>query len=206
MCETKVCTKCREEKSISEFYKRSPNTFLPRCKKCLYSYQRQYVSEHKKETLETQRKWIEKNREAVNAKRREYHHKNPEKARKYAKNNKEKVRKAARNYYYRNKEKCRARHLAWLKNNSEKVRQYQKEAGQARRQLSEYKVQNLSRHRRIREELRHSYVKHIAIYSLGFPKETLETHPEILETVKQRIQLKRVSKTINKKIKEHDKD
>ena len=112
----KVCTKCKEEKELSEFYKRARG-YYSSCKSC---------------EIERSTKYITKNKEIVSDKKKkryyENHETNLEKKRKYDEENREIVRQKARNaynsekaskYYLENKSEIRARNKKWIDENKE---------------------------------------------------------------------------------------
>lgn len=94
---TKVCTSCKEEKSISDFNKdRSrKDGHNCRCKACAKEKRRKYREENREKAREYNRKYREKNREKV----REYN-------RKYIEKNLEKNREKARKYIEKNRDYC----------------------------------------------------------------------------------------------------
>jgi hypothetical protein len=65
--ETKVCSKCKEEKNVCEFgkAKKSKDGLLHCCKKCNNERSKKYVKENYEKTLESQRNWRKKNPEWV---------------------------------------------------------------------------------------------------------------------------------------------
>ena len=88
------CTKCGEDKSISEFgiANRKKNQYRPDCKKC-----------HAKAT-------------------REYEINNPERRKEYYENNAEKIKEYSREHYRKNWERHRENNRQWIRNNPEKNR------------------------------------------------------------------------------------
>lgn len=128
MEETKVCTKCGEDKPLSEFFKRSSARRGRRssCKKCYSGYKKhysiknkekinlynaEYNNSHKKEITEYQKKYSKENKEKLSIKAKDYYIKNKEKL-------KEKNR---RNYILRrdeNREKSRIYSLKFTKEKS----------------------------------------------------------------------------------------
>ena len=64
MCRTQglktiVCSKCRKEKKLSEFYKRKgcKDGYDPTCRECKREWQRQYQQKHKKERGEYNKRY-----------------------------------------------------------------------------------------------------------------------------------------------------
>jgi hypothetical protein len=77
---TKICSKCKIEKEVCEFYKKSVNNkgiqyYKSRCKKC----QSEDDKIKRDENREKYKTWYDKNREERNKWRTEYYQKNKEK-------------------------------------------------------------------------------------------------------------------------------
>lgn len=107
----KRCTKCKEEKNFSQFYKNSTakDGFRPHCKVCVSAHEKKYKENNPEKVLASKRKYAEKNREKILASRR-----------KYAENNKEKVLASKRQYHQNNREKILANRRKYAENNREK--------------------------------------------------------------------------------------
>ena len=101
--ESKVCSKCKQEKKVCEFgnSKSSKDRLLYCCKQCNNERGKKYVKENYQKTLETHRKWTAKNpewvynrhkkwrdenRELDNEIKRNWLNKNPEKRKQYREN------------------------------------------------------------------------------------------------------------------------
>lgn len=80
---TKRCTKCQEEKELSEFnkHKNTKDGLAPNCKKCHNKMTRDWYRRNKESRKKSNRKWIENNRERWNELRRNNYHKNVERSR-----------------------------------------------------------------------------------------------------------------------------
>lgn len=95
---TKVCSKCEQEKELSDFAKDKDclEGYRGCCKLCRKEYQRE---------------WCAENRERLN-----------ENSRQWTMNNQDKKRASALKYYYKNKDKHTEYSRQWQKNNPEKVK------------------------------------------------------------------------------------
>jgi len=82
---TKRCSKCREVKSVSEFYKLKNNKFGNYCKICLLKYQKEYRQKNKKTIKKYHQKYYKNNSEKMKEYSKKYQKNNPEKIRKYLK-------------------------------------------------------------------------------------------------------------------------
>ena len=104
---TKTCSKCKEVKTVAEYYKANKNKsgINSQCKACILLYTRKYRLKNKEQTRETCKKYKEKNRKKINARRMEYY---------YA--NKEKVVEQKKKYYNSNKKEVIKRVCAYHKN------------------------------------------------------------------------------------------
>ena len=112
MKKMKKCTKCHNNKDLSDFYKSktSKDGFRWQCKSCNSATSKEYHSENKEKQHENNRKWILENKEKRNERKRKWNKDNPEKIKKYkskyrmTEETKEKIRKIRRDYYRENKE------------------------------------------------------------------------------------------------------
>jgi len=79
--ETKVCSKCKEEKKNCEFgnSKSSDDGLLYCCKKCNNERSKIYRNENYQKTLEQHRKWTAKNPEWVYNRYKKWREGNPDK-------------------------------------------------------------------------------------------------------------------------------
>lgn len=153
--ETKVCTKCGEEKDVSFFPKRQR-----RCKACTkiylaeycknnveriknrvkeyYEENKEYISknikkyteENKEKIQERNKKWREDNKEKINKQRKEYRDNNKEliskQKKKYAENNKDLIKERSKRYAEENKEEIKKRSKEQYKKDIEKHREQNK--------------------------------------------------------------------------------
>ena len=93
---TKICTKCGEEKIITEFQKdkSKKDGFRPDCKTCRKKYVKIYYNKFKDKISEQRKKVRQENPEKFAKREKEYRLKNPEKVKlrrkKYYEDNKEK--------------------------------------------------------------------------------------------------------------------
>ena len=103
---SKICTKCKIEKSISEYYKHKGGKYgiKGRCKLC----KKDEYEKNKEIIIKKQKEYYEKNKEKNKEKNREMRNR---KAREYYKNNQEKNRemrnRKAREYYHKNIDKIK---------------------------------------------------------------------------------------------------
>lgn len=124
---SKICTKCKQEKTTSEFYndKTSKDKLSSYCKKCSKEKAQKYGEDNKKEVLETHKKhwlktkdnpdykvkrkesnsrWISKNKAKISLKSKEWNLRNPsymrEYQKKWAKIPSHKIQKVMGNYIY----------------------------------------------------------------------------------------------------------
>jgi hypothetical protein len=131
--ETKICTKCKVEKAITE-YQKNPSKkegIRSQCKECvsvrrkLY-YQnkkesiieitRQYYEANKIKCLNRNKEWREKNRETILQKKKEWREKNSEK-----------IKLSRKIWYLNNKDHHKEKRKKYRKENLEKIKEYQKE-------------------------------------------------------------------------------
>ena len=138
---TKVCPKCKEDKSIDSYYKDGSKSsgISSYCKVC---------SNSRKRNPNSAKRWRERNPDKARDSVRRWRERNPEiakeRCREYYHNNVEKERERCKLYHRRNPEKSRESRRRWEKNNPEKVkehgRKYQKKKSYKRKMFSiEYK-------------------------------------------------------------------
>ena len=83
---TKVCTKCKKEKALSEFgsyNRRGRRQVRPRCRECENEYKKEYRKTHKKQTSKAFKKYYDKNKKKLNESVRQWRKQNPDYRREY---------------------------------------------------------------------------------------------------------------------------
>ena len=133
----KVCSKCKKEKELSEFYKHK-NDFKSCCKICYKETRKERYKSNKEKELEYYQKNKEKykeyyknNKEYYNEYQKEWRENNKErlkeKRKERYKNNIEKIKEYRKEYYENNKEYHKEYNKEWRENNKEKRNEYFKE-------------------------------------------------------------------------------
>ena len=125
----KECSKCKEVKELSEFYKRvRPNNkieYNKKCKGCVKSERKQYVKENKEKIKTQGKRYYWENLELSKERNKNNYQKNKEKnveyARKYREENPEKIIELNKNNYQKNKEKRAVKCKEYRENNREKI-------------------------------------------------------------------------------------
>jgi hypothetical protein len=71
---TKICTKCKIEKTVDDFHNRSgtKNGKKPRCKQCSTTERKEHYEKNRKKTLEQNKKYLETNKDKRRKWYREY--------------------------------------------------------------------------------------------------------------------------------------
>ena len=96
--EKKICSKCKVEKDVCEFYTNPKNKLEYRgsCKTCMKQTQKNYSKNNRDKRNSIQKIWRENNIEKVNDYRKKYYEINPEKfkliSKIYRDNNPEKIK------------------------------------------------------------------------------------------------------------------
>lgn len=160
----KVCTKCGEEKELSEYYKKR-NGLFSRCKTCSNKKSKEWRKNNKERSIEIQKKHRENNKEKINERSRTYREKNKEvlreqknkNAKKYRERNKEKVKLSQKIYIEKNKEKLIDYHRNYRLNNLEYLKKsdkdrYQRKKEQIIKKQKEYYINNLERIKKYRKD------------------------------------------------------
>ncbi len=119
MLKTKVCIKCKIEKSLNEynFHDKRKGTLRNVCKKCFGKQKRNHFLKNKDKYKKLNTLWREKNKDKI----KEYCKQNHKK---YYQKNKKKIDNKNKKYYLANKAKLRLLSKIWYKNNSDKIRVY----------------------------------------------------------------------------------
>ena len=113
--QTKICSKCKEEKEVCEFNirKNRKSGFTSQCKLCI---------------CENAKKYREINSDLIKSRKKLYHNKNREeinkKAKEWREKNLEKTLQQKKDYYKENRELVLERSKLWSKNNREKINIY----------------------------------------------------------------------------------
>ena len=109
----KVCTKCKVDKELTEFYKQKSTKYglFSQCKSCEKERLKKYRESNKERIKEIQKKWREDNKQHLKQ-WREYNEAHlKEYQKKWAKNNKEHIKE---------------KHKKWCQTNKEHLKEYQK--------------------------------------------------------------------------------
>lgn len=121
--EKKICSKCKIEKDICEFYSNPKNKLEYRssCKSCMKKNQQIYSKINRDKRNLTQKIWRENNIEKIKDYRKKYYEINPEKykliSKTYRDNNPEKINLYNKKYYEDNIESNKKRVSNWTKQN-----------------------------------------------------------------------------------------
>ena len=125
MISIKTCSKCKEEKPFSEFYKgRDIYGLHIWCKDCCRKWSHNHYSSNKESIKEKHQEYRIKNIDRLRAKQRE-HDRDPEIKRKrleYQRFNREHIREYHREYRKKNAEVIRERERKYYQNNKDKIK------------------------------------------------------------------------------------
>ena len=126
--DTKICSRCKKEKEVTEFHKCSRNKdgYKYACKECLCLWFKDYYKQNKQYYRKHHSKYYQKHREQLNQYKRDYYRKNKDKLNenlsKWRKENIDKKREWERNYYHNNENR-----QTYLKEYAKKRREKAKE-------------------------------------------------------------------------------
>ncbi len=113
---SKVCSKCKQEKSLCDFYKDATGKFgvKSQCKKCKKEYRAKYYQENLEKEKERHAKYRRENSEKIREFKAKYYQENSEKVKervkKYQRENSEKIKESRAKYErerYKNDENFR---------------------------------------------------------------------------------------------------
>lgn len=121
----KICSKCRKEKLLTQFYedKDSRDGYYTFCIECSKKYQRKYYIKNKERIKEKVKNYKNNNKDKFKLIDKEYREKNKDQAKLYAKK-----------YYKENIEKMKKRSKEWKLNNVERVKLNARKHNRKRRQ------------------------------------------------------------------------
>lgn len=117
MCEndTKICSKCKELKSIQQFYNSKSE-----CKVCIKESRRIYRLNNKEKIKQRYIAYRDKNKDSINKRISEYRKSNPEKRRAYYEKNREKLIAINKASYEKYRDVNIQKRKKWYQNNKEK--------------------------------------------------------------------------------------
>ena len=126
---SKICSKCKQEKSLCDFHKCPTKKFgvQSQCKKCRNELNAKYRRENLEKEKERNAKYRRENPEKVKESNAKYRRENPEKVKerhaKYRRENPEKIRESLAKYYQKNSEKVKESNAKYRRENPEKVKE-----------------------------------------------------------------------------------
>jgi len=133
MAESKVCTKCGEEKLLEEFGKRkqSKDGRDWRCKECVRTYNTAYALSNKEKLAQYKKDWVEENKDYCKSKSKANYDKNKveilKKQKVYRGKNTDKMAAYGKAYYKNNKADLAASQKDYVARNKDKVAAYHAE-------------------------------------------------------------------------------
>ena len=97
---TKICSKCKEEKDVCEFYKnnKNPNLYRGSCKICMNKKSKEYFEKNKTSISEKNKEYRKKNIELIKIKRKKYIEDNPNLFKNWYNKNKESRKEYLKKY------------------------------------------------------------------------------------------------------------
>lgn len=112
--ETKICSKCKEEKSVCEFsFRTKTNRPISTCKKCEIDRVKSYKEQNSTKFLESKKKYREKNKDKISSGHKKWREKN-----------KEMLLIRSKKWYFENKEKRIEYEKQYRLENREKINKY----------------------------------------------------------------------------------
>ena len=186
--ETKICTKCGEEKPLSEFYKtvkRGKAHIKAECKKCnnLRS-KKQYWDDP-----ELARKRGRDYGKKVTSEKGDTWEKRKILSNKHREKNKEKIKKQLRKHYLDNKDKICERARLHRLENKDKIKERVKKSRE--RNNDEHLKKERKRNNKYTLELSDCYIRNLLREKSGITTDQINNHPELVEQRRAIIQLKR---------------
>jgi hypothetical protein len=181
--ETKVCSKCGEEKPLDGFSvsARCRGGYVSRCKKCKAEYTKQYVKLNREKVRESASALRVRNKEKIKEENRIYYLKNKEKAASYRLQNKDKIKEQKRLWRLKNIDKRQTDQHLWRQKNRDHARDYDINYGKASREIiSDVYVCKLIYH------------KLYSAHNLTLTAAIIRDHPDLIESYREQIKIKRL--------------
>lgn len=222
--ETKICSKCGEEKSVEEFYKNKASRYgyATYCKKCAINYTKEYQNKKRDALAIKGKQYREKNREKRNEYFKEWYKRNKNGKRKeYLEKKKNERAEYRKEYYEKNKEHIIQRMKEWrgenLDRECERVRKWRESHRERENERSrERRKKNINHFRQIDKDLykkrkETGYLKDyqknniitINNKNLKFNKNTCS--PEIKDEIEKLITIRNLKLDLRKQRKELEK-
>lgn len=138
---TKICTKCKIEKSITEFNKKkdTKDGLKTHCRECCRYANKQRYQDKTEEILSKNREYHNKNKEVISAQRKEYRENNTEKIKEekrlFYQNNKEKISSQKKERYEKNREVIIIERRKQYQSNIEEMRKRDRKRYQDNKEL-----------------------------------------------------------------------
>lgn len=127
---SKRCSKCGDEKPLSEFskHKNGPGGLRSSCKACCKLEYKSWVERNSERKTEYNKKWYDENVELARSLSRDWYRRNAEHvkdvARQYREANRDLLKEKYRLFYEQNKDRARSWNKAWMRRNKERRKQY----------------------------------------------------------------------------------
>lgn len=121
---TKVCSKCKEEKDVSEFYKdkKYKDGLYCWCKECNKKRSKHYRQDHKEEEKQYNKQYKREHKEEISKQKKQYNQ-----------DHKEEINQWQKQYNEKRKEETRQYNKQYKKDNKEEINQYNKQYIKERR-------------------------------------------------------------------------
>lgn len=193
--ETKICSLCKKEKNIEEFYyNKVRKKYISRCKECIKEiskdrynnckekqkeYKKIYYQKNKKIYLKKSKENYYKNKQQKNEKAKEYYYKNKKEkndySKKYYKENYNIIKEQQHNRYLKNKDYIIKKQHEYYENHKEERKQYYKQYRE--KEENKVKINNYIKNRKQKDKL-YEYsnkIRHlikISISKMGYTKKS----------------------------------
>tara|TARA_B110000240_G_C13406404_1_gene413293 strand:+ start:64 stop:1056 length:993 start_codon:yes stop_codon:yes gene_type:complete len=211
--DTKVCSKCKTEKPVSEYYKdkRKKSGLYASCKRCFNKTSSKSYQRNIEKNKEIARKYRIENKEQINNKAKESYQrnieKNREKAAEYRKKNKEQIKLTNKKYSKNNRDKINEYRRKWREINKDELKpKRQKYLEENKEKISElrniYKKKNKDKIKETDKIYREKNSKHLSEKKKIWLKENQEWVIKYREENRNRIN--KVSKKRNKERRKTD--
>ena len=183
---TKVCSNCKAEKTLTEFYKNRKNKtgLCSLCKECAKAYRKAWVASNKEKVAASKRAYRQANKEKIASQYCKYSQLNKDKIaerkRKYAEKNKATIAQYRKKYRAENKEKLLAQERNYREKNKAYIREknknyYANNKEYYAQKAKQWREQNAEKLSQQKKEYRKTSKNLIREYSRSYYKQRIQT-------------------------------
>jgi hypothetical protein len=131
--QTKKCTKCNQEKPLSEFHKDKRGRLgrRPKCKTCETEQKKRWRQENKDKVAEREKQYYQENKDKIAERKKQYYQENKDKVaeqkKRWRQKNKDKIAEQMKRWRQENKDKVAEQRRRYRQKNKDKIAEQMKQ-------------------------------------------------------------------------------